>query len=59
MSLFMKILKNTISTPTVSWNGAFGAIESNCPSGVEIILEFFRNFHEHSDGTVHTLDGTQ
>ena len=35
-----------------------GAIESNCPSTSKS-FRIFQNFHEHRDGTVHTLDGTQ
>ena len=45
------------STPTGSW-WASGAIESNCRSGSKLSW-IFQNFHEHRDGTVHTLDGTQ
>ena len=58
--MFMKILKNS------RWFRPDGqldsiapeAIESNCPSGSKS-SRIFQNFHEHRDGTVHTLDGTE
>ena len=42
----------------VGFDRAGGAIESNCPSGSKL-SRIFQNFHEHWDGTVHTLDGTE
>ena len=59
--MFMKILKNSTwfrRRRAVGFNCASGAIESNCPSTSKS-SRIFQNFHEHRDGTVHTLDGTQ
>ena len=57
----MKILKNSRwfrRRRAVGFDRAGGAIESNCPSTSKS-SRIFQNFHEHSDGTVYTLDGTQ
>ena len=39
----------------VGFARASGAIESNCPVDVEIISNFFRNFHDEGDEGVSTL----
>ena len=61
LSMFMKILKNSRRfrrRRAVGFDHAGGAIESNCPSTSKS-SRIFQNFHEHMDGTVQTLDGTQ
>ena len=57
----MKILKNSRwfrPRRAVGFDRAGGAIESNCPSTSKS-SRIFQNFHDHRDGTVHTLDGIQ
>ena len=57
----MKILKNSRCfrpRRAVGFDRSSGAIESNCPSGSKT-SRIFQNFHEHRDGTVHTLDGAE
>ena len=57
---FFKKIKTYFShfTRAVGFDRAGGAIESNCPSGSKS-SRIFQNFHANSDGTVHTLDGTE
>ena len=55
---FWKIPDKFDPRRAVGFDRVRGAIESNCPSGSQISW-IFQNFHEHRDGTVHTLDGTE